>query len=293
MIDTGLNTVSNDSTAPKKENNELVSQVINEELSEDYLYRFSGIARLYGRPALNAFSRAHFVVVGLGGVGSWVAEAFARSGIGEITLIELDDICSSNINRQIQALNSTVGKQKLDVLGQRLKDINPELKLHSIQDFLSTENLNQYISKEHNVVVDAIDSANVKSALAAFCSAIKTRLIVVGSSGGKRNPQDITCSDLAKTCSDPLLAKIRSQLYRLHGFSRDKGRKFRIDAVYSTEQMVYPKPDGSVCMDKKVLTEGTKLDCANGFGSSMIVTSTFAMIAVQKSIDRYLVACKA
>ena len=147
MIDTGLNTVSNDSTAPKKENNELVSQAINEELSEDYLYRFSGIARLYGRPALNAFSRAHFVVVGLGGVGSWVAEAFARSGIGEITLIELDDICSSNINRQIQALNSTVGKQKLDVLGQRLKDINPELKLHSIQDFLSTENLNQYISK--------------------------------------------------------------------------------------------------------------------------------------------------
>lgn len=260
-------------------------------LSDEYLYRFSGIARLYGQAALHALAQAHFVVVGLGGVGSWVAEAFTRSGVGKLTLIELDDICVSNTNRQIQALSSTVGKQKIDIISQRLLDINPELTLNIEQTFLSTNNLKHIIHKEHDVIIDAIDSANIKSTLAAYCSAIKVRLIVIGSSGGKRDPQQITSGDLAKTSSDPLLSKIRSQLYRLHGFSRDKGRKFRIDAVYSSEQMVYPKPDGSVCMDKKVLMEGAKLDCANGFGSSMLVTSTFAMIAAQKAIDRYFVRC--
>lgn len=264
---------------------------MNTTLSEDYLYRFSGIARLFGHDALLALSQAHFAVIGLGGVGSWTAEALARSGIGELTLVELDDICVSNTNRQSHALNSNVGKSKNDVITARLKDINPNIIIHTVHNFLSKKNLSDIIQTRHDVVIDAMDSANVKAALVAYCSALKVRLIVVGSSGGKRNPQDIMTSDLGKTLSDPLLVKIRSQLYRHHNFSRDKGRKFRIDAVYSTEQMVYPKPDGSVCMDKKVLTEGTKLDCATGFGSSVMVTGTFGFIAAQKGIERYLSKC--
>lgn len=264
---------------------------MNSTLSKDYLYRFSGIARLFGRDSLIALSQAHFVIIGLGGVGSWTAEALARTGIGELTLVELDDICISNTNRQSHALNSNVGKSKNDAIKARLKDINPDIIIHSVHNFLSKTNLNEIVHKSHDVVIDAMDSANVKAALVAYCSAIKIRLIVVGSSGGKRNPQDIITGDLGKTSSDPLLVKIRSQLYRHHNFSRDKGRKFRIDAVYSTEQMVYPKPDGSVCMDKKVLNEGTKLDCTTGFGSSLMVTGTFGFIAAQKAIERYLNKC--
>lgn len=257
-------------------------------LSDSYQQRFGGIARLYGQDALVALSQAHFVVIGLGGVGSWAAEALARSGVGKITLIEMDEVCTTNTNRQSHALVSTVGKSKNRIITERLRDINPEIKIESAEDFLDEKNMHQLITSEHHVVIDAIDAAHIKARLVAYCLAIKVRLVVVGSSGGKTDLQQIKVADLGHTENDAMLAKIRTQLYRHHNFSRDPNRKFRVDAVYSTEQMVYPKPDGSVCMSKQFLQDGVKLDCAGGFGSSVMVTGTFGFLAATKAIERYL-----
>ena len=261
---------------------------MNKPLSPVYLQRFGGIARLYGQDALQALSSAHFVVIGLGGVGTWVAEALARSGVGELTLIELDDVCVTNTNRQSHALQSTLGRAKNQVICARLRDINPELIIHAVDDFIDEHNMTTLVGKQHHVVIDAIDAAHLKARLVAYCLAIKVRLITIGSSGGKRNPQAVTVEDLGRSISDPMLAKVRTQLYRHHNFMRDKNRKFRVDAVYSTEQMVYPKPDGSVCMDKQTLAAGVKLDCAGGFGSSVMVTGTFGFVAATRAIERFL-----
>lgn len=261
-------------------------------LSPNYLARFGGIARLYSIHSLEAIAKAHFVVVGLGGVGTWAAEALARSGIGELTLIELDDVCITNTNRQLHTLQPTIGQSKNQVMADRLTAINPEIKIHQIHDFLTKTNIAEHIGKHHNAVIDAIDSVHVKAALAAFCSAMKMRLTTCGSSGGKLNPTRIRVDDLGSTQCDPLLAKMRNLLYHSHNFSKSKKRKFRIDAVYSDEQMVYPKPDGSVCGSKQFLQDGVKLDCAGGFGSSVMVTGSFGFTAAARAIERYLQSIK-
>lgn len=261
---------------------------MSQQLTDGYRQRFGGIGRLYGDNALQALARGHFAVIGLGGVGTWVAEALARSGVGELTLIEMDEVCVTNTNRQLHALASTIGRSKNETLAARLRDINPDIIVNSTEDFLDTDNMRQYIGSQFDVVVDAMDSAHIKAGLVAYCSAIKLRLVTVGSSGGKRDPQLIEIADLAYTRGDPMLAKVRSQLFRHYKFARDEKRKFRVDAIFSAEQMVYPKPDGSVCMDKKFLAEGVKLDCAGGFGSSVMVTGTFGFVAANKAIERYL-----
>lgn len=257
-------------------------------LSIEYRQRFGGVSRLYGEAALEVLAQAHMAVVGLGGVGSWAAEALARSGVGELTLIEMDEICITNTNRQAHALASLIGQSKNQVVARRLRDINPEIRLHCIEDFLDTSNLQKLIGPQHHVVVDAMDAAMTKSALAAYCSARKIRLVTVGSSGGKSDPTRIQVADLARTEGDPLLAKIRTELVRRHGFARDGHRKFRIDAVFSPEQMVYPKPDGSVCMEKQVMQDGVRLDCTGGFGSSVMVTGSFGFAAAARAVERHL-----
>lgn len=260
-------------------------------LTQAYLDRFSGLSRLYGQDALEALANAHFAVIGLGGVGTWAAEALARSGVGELTLIELDDVCITNTNRQSHALVSNLGRSKNQVISQRLRDINPELITHSIEDFMDDQNMKELVGKQHHIVIDAMDAAHIKARLVAYCLAIKVRLVTVGSSGGKRDLRRITADDLGRAYADPMLQKIRTQLYRHYNFSRDKNRKFRVDAIYSDEQMVYPKPDGSVCMDKQFLQKGIKLDCAGGFGSSVMVTGTFGFMAATRAIERYLQKC--
>ncbi len=257
-------------------------------LTPAYLQRFGGMARLYGQDALPALANAHFAVIGLGGVGTWVAEALARSGVGEITLVEMDEVCVTNTNRQSHALQSTLGQSKNQVISARLRDINPEIILHTREDFIDDSNIHELIGKQHHVVIDAIDAAHLKARLLAYCSALKIRLVMVGSSGGKRDPQRVKVDDLARAVNDPMLHKIRQQLYRHFNFARDTNRKFRVDAVFSDEQMVYPKPDGSVCQTKQSLQEGVKLDCTSGFGSSVMVTGTFGFLAATRAIERYL-----
>lgn len=257
-------------------------------LSTEYRQRFGGVSRLYGEAALEALSRAHMAVIGLGGVGSWTAEALARSGVGELTLIDMDEVCITNTNRQTPALTSRVGQSKNQVIAERLRDINPEIRLHCIEDFLDSNNLPDYIGPQHHVIVDAMDAAITKSALVAYCSARKIRLVTVGSSGGKADPTRIQVADLARTEGDPLLAKIRTQMVQRHGFARSSSRKFRVDAIFSPEQMVYPKPDGTICMEKQVMQNGVRLDCTGGFGSSVMVTGTFGFVAATRAVERYL-----
>ena len=259
-------------------------------LSEAYRQRFSGVARLYGQAGLVALSKAHFVVIGIGGVGTWVAESLARSGVGTLTLIDMDDVCITNSNRQLHALQSTIGQSKTAVMAARLRDINPEIMVHEVDDFLSQDNLSTLIRAEHHVVIDAIDAAYVKAALIAHCKRNKKQIISVGSAGGKRDPRDIISGDLSRSVNDPLLAKTRNALRRLHNFSRNTKRVFSIEVVYSKEQMLYPRADGGVCQSRAEMdtSEGTKLDCSGGFGAATMVTASFGLVAAARAIERYL-----
>ena len=258
----------------------------------DYQLRFAGIARLYGVAALARFQQAHVCVVGVGGVGSWAAEALARSGIGKITLIDLDDVCISNINRQLHALTDTVGQDKVAVMAQRIKAINPECEVVQVEDFVALDNLQSLINKDMDYVVDAIDSIKAKVALLAHCKRNKIKVICTGGAGGQTDPTQIQIADMTQTINDPLLAKVRNSLRRDYNYSRNPKRRFGIDCVYSTEQLVYPQPDGSVCQQKTAQVDATgeptsmRLDCSGGFGAVTVVTASFGLAAVSKVLKK-------
>ena len=258
----------------------------------DYQLRFAGIARLYGVAALARFQQAHVCVVGVGGVGSWAAEALARSGIGKITLIDLDDVCISNINRQLHALTDTVGQDKVAVMAQRIKAINPECEVVQVEDFVALDNLQSLINKDMDYVVDAIDSIKAKVALLAHCKRNKIKVICTGGAGGQTDPTQIQIADMTQTINDPLLAKVRNSLRRDFNYSRNPKRRFGIDCVYSTEQLVYPQPDGSVCQQKTAQVDVTgestsmRLDCSGGFGAVTVVTASFGLAAVSKVLKK-------
>ncbi|WP_111642527.1 tRNA cyclic N6-threonylcarbamoyladenosine(37) synthase TcdA [Marinimicrobium alkaliphilum] len=260
-------------------------------LTDSYRQRFGAITRIYGAQALPRLARAHFAVVGLGGVGSWVAEALARTGVGSLTLIELDGVCVSNTNRQLHTTADTIGASKLQVMAERLRAINPEITLHLQDTFLTKENTERLIGPEHHVVIDAIDSAFTKAHLVAYCSRKKLRLVCIGSSGGKTDPLKIVVSDLAQTVYDPLFRKMRSLLYGQYQFRKDRNKRFRVDAVYSTEQMLFPQADGSVCVGQKGGDGGIKLDCGSGLGSLVMVTGSFGFVAAAKAVERYFEDC--
>ncbi|HJS13664.1 MAG TPA: tRNA cyclic N6-threonylcarbamoyladenosine(37) synthase TcdA [Rheinheimera sp.] len=252
----------------------------------DYLLRFAGIGRLYGTKALDAFQKSHVCVVGIGGVGSWAAEALARSGIGEITLIDLDDICISNTNRQLHALSDSIGKDKVAVMAERIKAINPDCVVHQVEDFVTHDNLFELMSKDFDYVVDCIDSIKAKVALIAHCKRNKIAIVTVGGAGGQVDPTQIQLADLSQTVYDPLLSKVRNTLRRDYNYSRNTKRRFGIDAVYSTEQLVYPKGDGTVCQTKPELDGPMRLDCSGGFGAVTVVTGSFAFVAVSRVLKK-------
>lgn len=254
----------------------------------DYQLRFGGISRLYGNNGANALQQAHFCVIGIGGVGSWVAEAFARNGVGQLTLIDLDDLCVTNINRQIHALTETVGLSKVDVMADRIKQINPECQVNVIEDFVTLENVQSLLPNSIDYVIDAIDSVQVKCAIIAHCKRNKLPIITIGGAGGQIDPSKIAIADLSQTFQDPLLAKVRNQLRREYNFSRNVKRKFSIDAIFSSEQLRYPDNDGNVCHAKQSSDGAMRLDCSGGFGATTHVTACFAFFAVGKAIDKYL-----
>lgn len=254
--------------------------------TDDYHLRFGGIERLYGRKALHAFRHAHIAIVGLGGVGSWAAEALARSGIGTITLIDMDDICISNTNRQLHALQGQYGRTKTDAMAERLRAINPQADIRVHFGFLTVKNVGELITEDMTGVVDAIDSVKAKAALIAHCQRRKIPIICAGGAGGQMDPTQIQVADLAKTTQDPLLAKVRNMLRREYGFSRNPKRRFGVEAVYSLEQLTYPAPDGEVCQQKPTSDGPVRLDCATGFGAASPVTASFGFFAASRLLNR-------
>ena len=263
----------------------------NQILSDAYLNRFAGIGRLYGQQALHCFAQSHVTVVGIGGVGTWVAESLARSGVGQITLIDLDDICVTNTNRQAHALKETIGESKVEVMAQRLKQINPECMVNEVEDFITVDNLAEYFQGKKaggdlDYVIDCIDAVKPKTALIAWCKRQKLPIITVGGAGGQSDPTQIQVTDLAKTYQDPLLAKVRNLLRREYNFSKNVARRFGIEAVFSTEQLVYPQADGSVCNTKATADGNMRMDCASGFGAVTVVTGTFGFVAVSRVLSK-------
>lgn len=249
--------------------------------------RFVGVARLYGAAALQTFRAAHIGVIGVGGVGCWVVEALARSAIGRITMIDLDHLAESNVNRQLHALTDTLGQAKVVALAERIAQINPQCAVHGIEEFISAENVAQLIKPGvFDFVIDAIDDARAKTALIVHCRERQIPLLTLGSAGGQIDPTRIHVCDLSRTEQEPLLARVRKNLRTKHGFPRGRKHKFGIDAVYSTEPLRFPElclpadsPDYTDATSNPDASAGlTGLHCA-GYGSAVVVTASFGFIA--------------
>lgn len=250
----------------------------NETLSEAYRQRFGGLGRLFGTGAMARLQAAHVAVIGVGGVGSWTVEALARSGIGRITMVDLDDVCITNVNRQLPAVEGQIGRPKIAVLGDRVKSINPECEVHEIAEFFTEENADRLLSTPYDLVVDAIDRVSLKALLIAECRQRGRRVISVGGAGGKRDTSAIRVADLADSTQDDLLRFVRKKLRSDHGFSRVEKEPFGVCCVFSTERPHYPWPDGTVRREKP--TEcNLKLDCASGYGTASFVTGAFGLAA--------------
>ena len=242
-------------------------------MTDEYERRFAGVEKIYGEPAFAQYEKSHVMVIGIGGVGSWAVEALARTGVGHLTLVDMDVLAASNINRQLPALTSTLGYEKIEVMAQRCREINPRIQLTLIDDFLSAENLNELLSTSPDVILDCIDDVKAKLALMLHCRFNKIPLIVSGGAGGKIDPLKVQVADLSKTEQDPMLAKLRSQL-RGKGICKKTKEKFGITCIYSTEQPA----NNNVCAS-------AGLRCG-GYGSAVAVTSVFAMVAVAEVLKK-------
>ena len=248
---------------------------------DNYEQRFGGIGRLYTPEGLSKLRQAHVCVIGIGGVGSWAVEALARTGIGKITMIDMDDICVTNINRQIHAMTGTVAQLKTESMKERVERINPECVVEIIDDFITPENIPEYLNLGYDYVLDAIDSVRTKAALIAYCKRNKIKLITTGGAGGQTDPSQIQIADLSKTIQDPLAARVRSLLRKEYNFSQNPKRKFGIDCVFSTQPLIFPKM-GEGC------EVSATMNCANGFGAVTMVTATFGFFAVSRLVDKLL-----
>ena len=247
---------------------------------DDYARRFGGIGRLYGEAALARFEKARVCVIGVGGVGSWAVEALARSAIGQLTLIDLDNVCASNVNRQLHAITPDFGLPKVTALRQRIAAINPRCEVTEIEDFVTPENLAELLpAGQFDFIVDAIDQMKTKVALIAHCKAQRIPLITTGAAGGQIDPTQIRIDDLTRTIQDPLLSKVRAALRKHHGFPRGPKDKFGIEAVFSTEPLRYPTQSCTPGV------AATGLNCA-GFGSGMAVTASFGLFAAGRVLQR-------
>jgi tRNA A37 threonylcarbamoyladenosine dehydratase len=254
--------------------------------------RFAGIARLYGSVGVQRLAAAHVAVIGIGGVGSWVAEALARSAVGEISLFDLDDVCISNSNRQLHAMAGNIGRSKVEVMAERIRAINPACVVHAVSDFVTRDTMAACITEQMDCVIDCIDSVPAKAALISWCKRRKIQIITTGGAGGQIDPTQIRVADLNKTFNDPLAARVRSTLRRDYGFSRTQGRNYSVPCVFSTEQLRYPQADGSVCQSKSFMGEGVKLDCEGGFGAVTMVTASFGMVAAAKAVDKLVAGAR-
>ncbi|MBC7434748.1 MAG: tRNA threonylcarbamoyladenosine dehydratase [Bdellovibrionales bacterium] len=253
-------------------------------LTPDLARRFSGLERLFGMQGAARVQAAHVAVVGIGGVGSWAAEALARSGVGRLTLIDLDHVSESNINRQIHALDSTVGQAKVQAMRERIAQINPACVVTGIEDFVEPGNWPQLLPADVDAVIDACDQVKAKTAMAAWARSEKKLFITVGAAGGKRLAHKVDIDDLSLTTHDPLLAQLRYRLRKEHGAPRE-GRKMGVACVFSREAVA--PPDASCAIDGDGDSGGGdgSLNC-HGYGSIVSVTATFGQCAAGWVMDR-------
>lgn len=248
--------------------------------------RFHGIGRVYGMEALGFLREASVMIVGIGGVGSWAAEALARSGLGHLILVDLDDVCVSNINRQVMAVNSTVGQFKVEAMEKRLKDINPDIKTTLVTSFLSHKNIAELMSLKPHAIVDCTDDVTNKCLLASTCRVENQLLLTVGASGGRRDPSFVKTSDLSQTRNDRLLYRVRKILRADYGFPKECDGEFNIRCVYSSERPVYPTSTGCLSFDPE--DPGKGMDCETGYGSVSFVTGTFGFHVAAETVKQIL-----
>lgn len=277
----------------------------------DLARRFGGVERLYGAGTLRRAAAAHVVVVGVGGVGSWAAEALARSGVGRLTLIDLDHVAESNVNRQIHALEANFGAAKVTAMQERIAAINPLCAVHAVEEFIDEANAAMLIPP-CDAVIDAIDQVRPKAALIAHCRGAGIRVVTTGGAGGRRDPTRIEIRDLSRTMHDALASKVRARLRRDYGFPRDPGRAFGVDCVFSPEQVRRPAgpagdagrrgegcdlpsaPSAGACAPAgepppEGFDAGAGLNCA-GYGSSVAVTASFGLAAAARVLAGILTA---
>ena len=251
--------------------------------------RFGGIARLYGQAALERFFKARVAVIGIGGVGSWAVEALARSGIGHLTLVDLDEICVTNVNRQLHAMDGQIGRQKTEAMAERARAIHPGCEVTVIPAFFSERTSAEILEPGFDVLLDAIDSTRHKALLLAECHRRGIFAVTCGGAGGRRDPTRIQVADLAYSGKDPLLLQVRRSLRNDHGFPKiplhQKPPPFGIDAVFSDEPPWFAQCDGDVSNERP---DGSnqRLNCTTGMGTATHLTACFGMTAAGRVLER-------
>jgi len=231
--------------------------------------RFDGIKRIYTDNSFDLITKSHIAIFGIGGVGSWACESLARSGVGELTLVDLDDICISNTNRQIHALDNNYGKMKVTVMKERILQINPDCKVNCVEDYFSEKTKDEILNKDFDYVIDAIDSVKSKCILISECHKKNIKIITTGGAGGKFDPSFIKVTDLNRSYNDKLLNTVRNNLKRFYGFNRFRNNKYKIPCIFSPEFKTEPEQS---CNAKS-------LNCQNGYGSLTHITGTFGFMA--------------
>ena len=263
-------------------------------MRQDLRDRFAGIDRLYGRGAVERLASRHVAVIGLGGVGSWAVEALARTALGRLTLVDADDLCVSNTNRQLPAVAGQYGRAKVEAMAERCRAINPAMEVEPVASFLTQSNMDELLGRGYDLVLDACDSFRTKVVAIAWCRRRKQPILTVGSAGGRTDPTQVRVRDLSRTEHDAMLSLIRKKLRGEFNFPRSADRYFGVPAVYSLENVKYPQADGTVCGLRPQLEKDAalKLDCGAGLGAATHITGAFAFAAVGKALELMLKPAK-
>jgi tRNA A37 threonylcarbamoyladenosine dehydratase len=247
-------------------------------LSSVDFVRFGGLGRLYGQSALESLAAAHVAVIGVGGVGSWVVEALARSGVGRLTLIDMDDVCITNTNRQLPAIEGEIGRAKVEVLADRVRRIHPGCCVEPLVEFFLESSADRLLATRYDYVVDAVDSVSIKALILAKTVERGYPVLTIGGAGGRLDATQVRCADLGKTGGDELLRQVRKKLRDQFGWAAGSGNHYGVPAVYSAEPRVFPQSDGSVCHVREA-GSNLRMDCASGYGAACFVTGTFGFAA--------------
>lgn len=253
-------------------------------MQDDFSERFSGVGRLFGNSGLEVLRRARVCVIGIGGVGVWTAEALARSGIGALMLVDMDDLCYSNTNRQLHALDGSYGQLKVEAMAARIRQIHPGCEVDARAEYFTASSCERILGTQLDYVVDAIDSLKNKCLLLAECKQRGLPVVTTAGAGGRRDPTLVRLGDLTEAFNDPLAAQVRKKLRREYAFPGEREGSFGIPCVYSKERAVFPRADGSVCAEREAGAD-YRLNCDVGLGTASFVTGAFGLAAAGRVVQ--------